>query len=212
VKDTLDDVGITQRQLGYWQKQGLFTPELGETTKFYTEGDTKQLGFLKRLIVDLGLPVATVQRLVSSAQADIEADTDGWLGSVDMRTFIDIANTRLVEPADAMHELVADAMVGAKSWRVERLLQPTMLLALRSAWMRSPNLDVYEAHIKSLHDRLERIDLLSRFQIDADGQVRFWPKRNTDPDLTAEDIERLAKEKRSLESDLHAARSRKYWR
>ena len=29
LEDTLDDAGITKRQLGYWRKQGLFVPELG---------------------------------------------------------------------------------------------------------------------------------------------------------------------------------------
>src|SRR4051812_26065294 len=65
VDDTLEDVGITQRQLGYWRKQGIFNPELGSKAKFFTEDDTKFLRFLKRLIDDLGLPVATVKRLIA---------------------------------------------------------------------------------------------------------------------------------------------------
>ena len=212
VEDTLEDVGITQRQLGYWRKQGLFTPELGSKAKFFTEDDTARLRFLKRLIDDLGLPVATVKRLVSAAtysSEDAESDPSlVWAGPPHHHTFIDIENTRLVEPADAMHELVADAMAGRKSWRVEQLLEWTMLLALRSAWMSSPSLDVYEAHIKSLHDRLERIDLLSRLQREA---AQFWPKRSKDPDLTSDLIDELTEEKKNLTSAMDAARQREYW-
>ncbi len=208
--DTLEDVGITLRQLRYWRQQGLFNPELGPKTKFFTEQDTKRLRFLKRLIVDLGLPVATVQQLISSAGAE-DDDEYGWLSpSMEVRTFIDTERLRFVFPPDAMAQLVADAMVGAKPWRVEGLLEPALLLALKSAWMRSPNPAVYEAHIRSLHDRVEHIDLVSRFHSD-DEEPYFWPKRSSDPDLSEDFVRRLSEDKKMLESKLDAARSRKYW-
>jgi len=202
VDDTLEAVGITRRQLGYWRKQGLFSPELGPTSKFFTEDDTTQLRFLKSLIEDLGLSVATVQRLVSpESYWTNEESIELWgpsVGPAHHHTFIDIKKQRLVMPADAMSALVADAMVGKNEFRVMHLLEPTLLITLQKAWMHSRNVGVYEAHVKSLHDLLEHIDLVSRFRIDRDGEASFWPKLETDPVLSDELVEKLATKKKTL--------------
>src|SRR5437588_775363 len=61
-RDTLAEVGITNRQLSYWRKEGLLKPELRDGKRF-TESDIEQLNFLKRLIVDFGLSAETVRRM-----------------------------------------------------------------------------------------------------------------------------------------------------
>jgi DNA-binding transcriptional MerR regulator len=210
VDDTIEDVGITRRQLSYWQKQGIFEPELGSSSKKFTLEDTDRLRFLKNLIENLGLPIGTVRRLVASATEGYDQG-DLFSPTPNSRTFIDVKTTRLVYGPDAMAELVSDALITAKRWQLERLLDSTLLLALQSAWSRSPNRDVYEAHVKSVHDRIERIDLVSRLRQDIDGRAGFWPTRDSDPALTAELIANLIEEKQRLEKELNDARTRKYW-
>jgi DNA-binding transcriptional MerR regulator len=52
IEDTLEEVGITRRQLNYWIEKELFTPELGADAKKFTARDIKLLKFARRLIVD----------------------------------------------------------------------------------------------------------------------------------------------------------------
>jgi DNA-binding transcriptional MerR regulator len=66
-EDTLEEVDITRRQLTYWRDQGLIDPELGPTSKRYTERDIRLLKFLRRLIVEQGFPVELTRRIVESA-------------------------------------------------------------------------------------------------------------------------------------------------
>src|SRR3712207_3885013 len=101
-QDTLEDVGISLRQLRYWQKQGLFEPELGPKTKYFTEDDTERLRFLKRLIHEdeLNLRVETVNKLIESLAV-------GWdeLALSNYQAFIDIQNRKLVSWNSAVTQL-----------------------------------------------------------------------------------------------------------
>src|SRR5687768_11175339 len=103
-EDTLEDVGITRRQMGHWRKAGIFDPELGPTTNFFTEGDTEHLRFLKRLIVDLNLPVGTVKELIASTEGKRKGRK---AATPRYSTFIDIENMRLMQPVDATNQMIA---------------------------------------------------------------------------------------------------------
>lgn len=63
-EDTLEEVGISRRQLNYWREKGLIVPELGEDEKRFTEKDIRLLKFLRQLIVDQSFPVEIVRRII----------------------------------------------------------------------------------------------------------------------------------------------------
>ena len=69
IKDTIAEVGITRRQLNYWESEGLVQAELGPTSKKYTIDDIRRLKALRHLIVDRNLPFPLVKELV---QGDVE--------------------------------------------------------------------------------------------------------------------------------------------
>src|SRR5215211_558028 len=69
IEDTIDEVGITRRQLDHWEDQGLLVPELGADAKKYTVKDLRRLKALRHLIVDQKLPLSLVKDLV-------DGDTD----------------------------------------------------------------------------------------------------------------------------------------
>jgi DNA-binding transcriptional MerR regulator len=64
IEDTIAEVGISRRQLGHWQDQGLLRPELGQGTNKYTVTDIRRLKALKHLIVERRLPISLVKELV----------------------------------------------------------------------------------------------------------------------------------------------------
>jgi DNA-binding transcriptional MerR regulator len=199
-EDTLEDVGITQRQLSYWRKQRLFDPELGPTTRFFTEGDTKRLRFLKRLIDDLGLPTATVKRLVESSE-------ERWQGLAlrNYFAFIDVENVRLTRPSDAMNQLVADAVVNADAKRIDGWFRALALQIFEEMAGTSRAPAVYEARMKELLDRLARVDLMARVHADPAEGVWFSPARESDPSLSTGDAERLIAERNSLMKPMERA-------
>jgi DNA-binding transcriptional MerR regulator len=186
-------VGITRRQLGHWRKSGLFDPELGPTTKYFTEADTEQLQFLKSLIHELKLPVEKVNQLITSTQGKRK-------GLARNATFIDIKNMKLMTPMAAVNQMLADALTdtGYDSPAMHRWFE-AIALRIFHYWSLTSNTFVYEAHMKSLLDQLVRIDRMARMQYEEldpeDGSpnptFHFSPARENDPDLTLEGAERL---------------------
>lgn len=69
VDDTCDEVGITRRQLVYWEQQQLITPELGQGSRKYTSLDVRRLKILRRLIVEEKLPIPYVKERL---EAEVE--------------------------------------------------------------------------------------------------------------------------------------------
>jgi DNA-binding transcriptional MerR regulator len=202
-EDTLEDVKITRRQLGYWRKEGLFAPELGPRAKFFTRADTEQLRFLKQLIEGLGLPIATVKRLIDSVD-----ESELLLETVKDMTFIDIYKSSLVSPHDAMSVLIVEAIAGSSRptvdhWFMVLALQKFIAMALSSA---TP--EVYEAQKKAFFDRFERLDLLARLTKDHDGEYVFRPARDNDPLLSNDLFDQLVKEKELFEAEVDKARMR----
>lgn len=64
IEDTIAEVGISRRQLGHWQDQGLLQPELDQGSNKYTVTDIRRLKALKHLIVDRRFPIPLVKELV----------------------------------------------------------------------------------------------------------------------------------------------------
>jgi DNA-binding transcriptional MerR regulator len=67
-EDTIAEVGITRRQLGHWQDQGLLQPELGEGKNKYTALDIRRLKALRYLIVEQKMPIPLVKELVEGGE------------------------------------------------------------------------------------------------------------------------------------------------
>jgi DNA-binding transcriptional MerR regulator len=202
IDDTLEDVDITRRQLSYWRKQGLFNPELGQNAKSFTRGDTDQLKFLKRLIVDLGLPVTTVKKLVDSVDEE-----DFWSNAARDMTYIDINNASLILPEDAMTLLIANAVAAASPEMRDKWFMVIALQKLRAMARGSATYEVYAAQKKAFFDRIERLDLLARFVMHG-GEYVLKPEQENDPDLSADLIERLTKDKDRHEGAVDKARLR----
>lgn len=202
-EDTIADVGISQRQLGYWRKQGLFKPELGSKTKYFTEADTDHLRFLKDLIVGLGLPISTVQELIATASYFYDENSIFSMPPTS-QTFIDVRRAELVYPPDALNKLIAEDLGAAQAWKLRGLLKTILVLVLRRE--ASANRDVYEAHLKTIHDLVEHADLLARIRQNDDESLYFWPKRHEDPELTEDIGTQLHDEQNSVLAEVHRAR------
>jgi DNA-binding transcriptional MerR regulator len=198
VQDTLEDVGITLRQLGYWRKQGLFIPELGPSAKNFTEGDTEQLRFLKRLIEDLGLPVSTVKRLIMTATGEV-------IGRPHYLTYIDIETPKLVSSSEGLNQLIADAIAAGTHVDRDKWFWALALQIFRSMSWRSANAEVHQAQKKAFYEQLEQIDRMSRLRQTKSGEYFFWPQLDTDPELTVEMAQELVKAREQLEADIDEA-------
>jgi DNA-binding transcriptional MerR regulator len=199
--DTLEDAGITAKQLRTWREAGLFAAELGPNKRKFTETDIEKLKFLKQLIVGLGLPIATVQQLVQDlpSQRSIPA---GF-------RYLDVKSGKLVRPSTALRELIG---IYANSEDFEKLEVWLLTLAARCfeqiKWA-YPSAKVYEARRDELLDRLRRADLVARaeapeddFDEDEDGTVvviekppRFVPSLSGDPDPAPDLMEQLVRER-----------------
>jgi DNA-binding transcriptional MerR regulator len=202
--DTLEDIGITRRQLGHWRKSGLFDPELGPTTKYFTEDDTEHLEFLKRLIVDLKLPVGTVKELIASTEGKRKGRKSA---TPRYSTFIDIEKVRLMQPVDATNQMIADTFASTHPVDIEKWFSAIALQAFRNRARTSKSSVVYEAHMKAVFDQLSRIDLMARLDNTYEpetGEPLFYfaPARESDPVLTNEEAERLAEERERLDKTI----------
>jgi DNA-binding transcriptional MerR regulator len=221
-EDTLEDVGITQRQLGYWRKHGLFNPELGPKTKYFTEQDTDQLRFLKRLIVDLELPVDRVKILLDS----INPNFVRW-GATHIASFIDVENMRLIHPLTSISRLMGDAIARATPDDLEQWFYAITLHLFEEMASTSNTLEIYEARKKALLDQLNTVDLMARsFQgwvnhvmatdpecarqhpAEEERHVSFWPPKEDDPTLTQEEAERLVARRQKLMKPVDAGFAR----
>ena len=58
--DTCEEVGITRRQLGYWENAGVFCPEVRGK---YTDRDLRMLRVIRQLVVEYGVPITLMREL-----------------------------------------------------------------------------------------------------------------------------------------------------
>lgn len=177
--DTLASVGITKRQLNYWRKAGLFHPELEGGDKF-TSDDTMQLYLLKALIVELGLPISTVQKLMPTGRT---------FRVFRNNTYIDIHNIRLVTPGYAMGELMAQTVYEADQ---DQLLNWFKAIAaeLLFKYRASSSPSVYVTRKQELEGTLRKADQFLRIHRDEGGYV-LQPAYPGDPELTQDELQEL---------------------
>jgi DNA-binding transcriptional MerR regulator len=202
VEDTLEDVGITQRQMGYWRKHGLFNPELGPKTRYFTQEDTERLRFLKQLIDDLGLPIDTVKHLIESVGEPYES-----IGLTPTFSYINVSEKKLVHPFSAIDYLMTEAVTGAP-YLIDNWFKIISLHILKRMANTSTTAQVHDAHLQELHGKIRHLDLMARLNKRNDSYW-FWPARDDDPKLTHELGERLLKERDELYGAIRRAEKRR---
>ena len=152
LRDTLEEVGITRRQLTYWKKEELIWFDLDDGKRF-TRFDLYRLHALKRLIVDYKLSIDTVKRLMG------DTPRVNWMNG----RFIDLEEGRLLEDTDlpiAFLDQVALQPTGID----EHLLLSLVFLQLRSYRKHIPA--VYQALRDELFQQLRQMDYMARIRHD----------------------------------------------
>jgi DNA-binding transcriptional MerR regulator len=186
LEDTLHDVGISPRQLSYWRQKGLFTPELGDRPKGYTARDTEQLRVLKRLVVDLKLPIETVLMFYAKLEADYGVRRLVFFPFVDLETGELIPREQaLTDELDSLDDAGAQEMATLLIFRVFES-------AAKSKHRRG-----YEAVKKNLTEKIQRAELAARTRPGFDG-LSLNPSLPGDPDLSQEELAELQNEAEEL--------------
>jgi DNA-binding transcriptional MerR regulator len=128
-EDTLEEVGISRRQLNYWREKVLFTPEFGTDAKKFTEKDVKILKFARRLIVDQQFPVEVAKRLI-----DAVTSADSWWDGIDLEDFqyLDVKSGTLLSKESIESRLWAEFGATAKEWELEQRLHSLALILFRT--------------------------------------------------------------------------------
>ena len=200
--DALEDAGITPKQLRTWREEGLFTPELGLGTRYFTEGDVEQLRFLRRLIDELGLRIETVKQLLDGLGERERALTR----RPDAFVFLDLPTRRLLTRFSALHKLLTEAKHELESGSgqdrmAEDWLLDVMLIRLHRlsvSGLSGSHPGVYEAARDALLAQLKRMDLVARvhprYTVDGETYYVIDPPLATDPELNADELEELYKE------------------
>lgn len=204
LEDTLDDSGITKRQLGYWRKQGLFEPELGARSRFYTLGDIEYLVFLRRLIDELGLPIATVRHLIEATREERLRPSE--------RMLLDIRDQRLLSPPDAFRHLMVHALASSDLDEIKRWFRTLALELLRQSAEATPTAAVYAATKQDLHEQIDQVDFLARVSRLGNDQLTLEPALPGDPELDGDGLEKAEEwfeEQQRLSVPLRRAKARK---
>jgi hypothetical protein len=111
-----------------------------------------------------------------------------------------------------MNRLIADAVVGADSARLNDWFMTLALQIFRRIVSSSSTPEVYEAQRKALLDRIDRMDRIARFHDEGDENFWFNPRRDGDPPLTRALTNELYEVQESLERDIISAQTRRHER
>lgn len=140
IEDTITEVGISRRQLGHWQEQGLLKRELETGPNKYTVTDIRRLKALKHLVVDQRLPISLVKELV---EGGVEYGTN--LTKILMETsalfndngsnlkgkMFDFDDGELVDKTKMFHRLWYESIAVGSELQIERHVYESLLLLFR---------------------------------------------------------------------------------
>jgi DNA-binding transcriptional MerR regulator len=208
-EEAREAVGITPKQLRIWQEEGLFIPELGKGSQRFTEADVQRLTFLRRLILELGLPVSTVKELYASfyqgsvSWPDQRAYEEQGMTALPAAPenyfqFLDLRAKKLINFSSAFlsmrDALVRDAKYpSVKEFTEEKL---KILMAIRASQIQSITPTIYLAELEALLERLREVALAARVQAEIpwEHDENSWfihPSMPDDPDLSQDELEKL---------------------
>ena len=177
--DTLAEVGITRKQLTYWRSKGLFEPELGPGK--FTARDIAQLLALKRLIVELGLRIETVQRLIAGAGRE-------WARSASRLRYIDLDEVALTGPRAVIGWAMEILLQTGSDANLEYWFRTFALVRLMAIRAKKVSPQVYDAQKRELLADLEHLDQVARAEVfegfDEDDPNEYYmnPSLPGDPD------------------------------
>ena len=181
-EDTLEEVGITRRQLNYWREKELFTPELGSEAKKFTEKDIKLLKFAQRLIVEQQFPVEVVKRFIDAATSA----NSGWQG-IDLEDFqyLDVKSGNLLSMKSLDSILWGEFGASANEQEVESRLYDLMLLLFRLVRSTRPSPAAYNERREQILRELYAWEMAARLSF---GPTRENPEPHVhvDPELDSE--------------------------
>ncbi len=139
-EDTLDEVGITRRQLNYWRAKGLLVPEYGEAAKRFTEKDIRLLKFARRLIVEQGFPVEIAKRFIEATRASRPWE-EPELGEF---AYLDLDSGTLYTKASLGANLWFEFGATSNDLELESRLYDIALLIFRVLRLKYPDAEDYE--------------------------------------------------------------------
>jgi len=158
-EDTLEEVGISRRQLNYWREKELFTPELGSDAKKFTERDIKLLKFAQGLIVEQQFPVEVAKRLIDAATSA----NSGWQ-DIELENFqyLDVKSGTLLSKKALESILWGEFGASANELEVESRLYDLMLLLFRLVRSTRPSPAAYNERREEILGQLYAWEMAAR--------------------------------------------------
>jgi len=163
-KDTLEDAGISEKQLRTWREAGLFKSDLGIGTRHFTARDIAKLKFLKRLIDDLELKVPVVQRLLQSMD---KTDLLNWAAPWRC-SYIDVTAGTLVTPKSALRQILSAMLQASTGSEISNLsqfddfLRGLLLIRFKVMANHHSSPALYKAAREEFLSQIPHIDRLAR--------------------------------------------------
>jgi DNA-binding transcriptional MerR regulator len=197
--DAAEEVGITRRQLKYWQDNELLEPELGTGAGRYTAEDIERLRVIKCLVVDNHFPIEFVRKLVGGelfaadrAGADAEPARELLINR-----FLDLDTGRLLKREQLAARLWGEFGAMATEAEVEERLYALALLLFRLIRARSHNPRYYQLRSEDVLATIRDLSDAGRIEAvyEHPGQVPdavFDPPLPDDPQDEASRNERIA--------------------
>jgi DNA-binding transcriptional MerR regulator len=207
-EDTLEEVGVSRRQLNYWREKELFSPELGDDAKKFTEKDIKLLKFARRLIVEQQFPVEVAKRLISAATS-----SDSAWEQIELEDFqyLDIQSGTLLSKKSLESILWNAFGATANEHDVESRLYDLMLLLFRLVRSTRPSPAVYMERCDEIIRQLHGWERAARLgwgptSDNPEPHIHFDPKLDDERDDLAHPEEwLLAADKRLRSFELAAS-------
>jgi DNA-binding transcriptional MerR regulator len=166
VDDTTKELGITPRQLRYWEESDLLQPELGRNR--YTEQDLARLWVIKRFVVDEGFPVDVVRRLFERQLWDdkyYDDVTGDRARSGELTNLVlDLDSGSLVQRDEMFKRLWNEFLETAEERELEAQLEQLVLVYFRLIRQQSRTPAKYVGETEEILSRIQELSQLARLE------------------------------------------------
>lgn len=169
--DTIEEVGITRRQLKYWEDKDLLKPELGKGGGRYTEKDLVQLRMIKRLIVDEHFPLEFTRRLLSG---NLLSEEDEDISTADDRRLqylnrlLDIDTGEVLTREQMFERLWGEFGATADAEKIEEHFYQLALLLYRLSRGSPRRAAYFERRMEDFEMDLHELTVVARVEGDYD--------------------------------------------
>jgi DNA-binding transcriptional MerR regulator len=170
--DTIEEIGITRRQLKYWEDKDLLEPELGKGSGRYTDKDLGQLRMIKRLIVDEHFPLEFTKRLLGGNLLG-EVDGDDFV-EANQRSYLnrllDIDTGEVLTREEMFKRLWGEFGATANAEQVEEHFYQLALLLFRMIRGQPRNADYFNRRRDDISERLSELEDVARVEGEYDDR------------------------------------------